>query len=258
MTDQSWDPCTYERTAGFVAELGAPVMSLLAPKPGERILDLGCGDGALTQLLLSAGAIVVGVDASRPMVEAARGRGIDARVVDAADLNFREEFDAVFSNAALHWMRDLSAVSLGVFRALRPGGRFVGELGGAGNVATVREAIGAALRIRGVDPDPLDPWVFPSKDAFADLLRGAGFRVNRLESFQRPTPLPGDLAEWLDTFAGCFFDALATDDRRLLEQEVRNRLASRLCSADGTWRLDYVRLRFAAMKPDFGRPDKDR
>lgn len=250
MTGQRWNAEEYKRAAGFVAELGAPVMALLEPRRGERILDLGCGDGTLTQRLVCAGAIVVGVDTSEQMVAAARARGLDARVMDAVNLTFREEFDAVFTNAALHWMRDLAAVSVGVFRALRPGGRFVGELGGAGNVAIVRQAICTALRARGLDPDRLDPWVFPSSQAFGDLLRGAGFRVNRLERFQRPTALPGDITEWLGTFAGPFLDGLTVDDRRMVEQEVRDGLASRLCSPDGIWRLDYVRLRFAASKPD--------
>lgn len=258
MNGQRWDPDAYERTAGFVAELGEPVVTLLAPRPGERILDLGCGDGALTQRLVFAGAIVVGVDASEPMVEAARARGVDARVLDASRLSFREEFDAVFTNAALHWMRDLPAVSRGAFLALRPGGRFVGELGGAGNVAMVREALGAALRGRGIDPDPLDPWVFPSRDAFGDMLGDAGFALNRLESVRRPTPLPGDITEWLDTFAGCFLDGLTTDGRRMAQQQVRDELAPRLRSGDGIWRLDYVRLRFAATKPDTSKPDEAR
>lgn len=228
-------------------------MALLAPQPGERILDLGCGDGALTQRLASAGAIVVGVDASAPMVRAARARGIDARVMDAANLSFREEFDAVFSNAALHWVRDLAAASLGVFQALRPGGRFVGELGGAGNVARVREAIGTALRTRGIDPDRLDPWIFPSREAFDQVLREAGFSIDLLESFERPTPLPGDIVDWLETFAGPFFAGLAMGDRAKIKEEVRDSLAPRMCSSDGIWCLDYVRLRFAASKPETGR-----
>ncbi len=256
MTGQCWDPREYERTAGFVAELGVPVIALLAPRPGERILDVGCGDGALTRRLASTGAIVIGVDASVDMVQAARARGVDARVMDAAKLSFHEEFDAVFTNAALHWMRDLAAVVRSVFRALRPGGRFVGELGGEGNVASVREAIAAALRRRGIDPNRLEPWVFPSRDAFRQVLGDAGFGVNLLESFQRPTPLPGDITDWLGTFAGPFFAALTTDDRAIIQKEVRDDLVSRLCSPDGVWRLDYVRLRFAASKPDINQRDK--
>jgi len=141
VSGQHWDPDRYACNARFVADLGEPVVDLLAPQPGERILDLGCGDGALTERLVALGAAVVGVDASDDQVAAARGRGLDARVMDGARLSFADEFDAVFSNAAMHWMRDLAAVAAGVKRALRPGGRFVGEMGGAENVAKVSEAL---------------------------------------------------------------------------------------------------------------------
>lgn len=233
-------------------ELGLPVVELLAPLPGERILDLGCGDGALTTRLAEAGATVVGVDASEAMVAAARTRGLDARVMDGRRLSFSAEFDAVFSNAALHWMRDLADVCRGVSRALRPSGRFVGELGAAGNVAAVVDAIGSGLRDRGMDPDALNPWVFPTAREFGALLDGVGLQVSRLETTARPTALPGDIVEWLATFAGCFLDALDRRARRTFERELRDVLAPRLRSPDGIWHVDYVRLRFAATKPDRG------
>jgi trans-aconitate methyltransferase len=238
---QRWDPDEYARTAAFVPELGLPVLDLLAPQPGECILDLGCGDGVLTARLAEVGATVVGVDASEAMVAAARARGLDARVVDGRRLSFVEEFDAVFSNAALHWMGDLAGICRGTFRALRPGGRFVGELGAAGNVAAVVDAIGTGL---------LNPWVFPTAGEFGALLKGAGLQVSRLETIERPTPLPGDIVEWLGTFAGCFLDALESRERRNFEQELRDILAPRLRSPDGIWCVDYVRLRFAATKPE--------
>ena len=134
MESQRWDPRTYARNAGFVAELGRDVLALLEPQAGERVLDLGCGDGALTERLVLAGCSVVGVDRSAAQVAGARARGLDARVASGESLPFEGEFDAVFSNAALHWMRAADAVAKSVFRALRPGGRFVGELGGTGKV----------------------------------------------------------------------------------------------------------------------------
>jgi len=160
VVDQHWDPARYQRNAGFVAVLGQPVVELLAPRPDERILDLGCGEGTLTAVRARQ-ARVTGVDASVEQVAAARVRGLDAHVADGTRLGcFAEEFDAVFSNAALHWMRDPDAVIDGVWRALKPGGCFVGECGGAGNVATVRGALVAVLARRGIDGDAASPWYF--------------------------------------------------------------------------------------------------
>ena len=159
---QRWDPNRYATSARFVAELGEPLIGLLAPKPGERILDLGCGDGALTEKIVATGATVVGVDASAEMVVAARARGLDARVMDGQSLGFDHEFDAVLSNAALHWMRQPDAVLKGVRRALKPGGRLVAEFGGAGNVASVAEALIEALGRRGIDGRALVPWYYPT------------------------------------------------------------------------------------------------
>jgi len=149
MHEQTWDPDRYARNARFVADLGAPLIDLLAPQPGERILDLGCGDGALTERLAACGCTVVGVDGSAEQITAAKTRGLDAHVMNGEALTFSHEFDAVFSNAALHWMKRADAVIEGVRRALKPGGRFVAEMGGAGCVAKVRGAVKAALARRG-------------------------------------------------------------------------------------------------------------
>src|SRR5579871_6724772 len=145
---QTWDPATYARNARFVSDLGAPVVELLAPQPGERILDLGCGDGALTKKLADVGCVVVGVDSSAAQIEAARELGLEAHVMAAESLPYREEFDAVFSNAVLHWIKNADPMIAGVYRALKPGGRFVAECGGYGCVNKVRTALVDALNRR--------------------------------------------------------------------------------------------------------------
>ena len=250
---QTWDPEGYARNARFVSELGLPVVELLYPRPGERILDLGCGDGVLTEKLAALGCVVVGVDASAEQVGAARARGLDARVASGEELPFEAEFDAVFSNAALHWMKKAEAVVQGVWRALRPGGRFVAELGGHGNVARIARAVAVALRRRGRDPEAANPWYFPNEGDYRCLLESRGFVVNQIALFPRPTALPGDLVAWLSTFAGSFTAAVREGERLVFLQEVQEALRPVLCDAQGVWTVDYVRLRFAATKPAQGR-----
>src|SRR3954470_7478272 len=180
---QEWNSARYDKNARFVSDLGEPLVDLLNPQPGERILDLACGDGVLTEKIIARGAELVGVDGSADMVAAAQKRGIDARVVDAYQLNFTSEFDAVFSNAALHWMkRDPDAVIQGVRRALRPGGRFVAEMGGHGNVAAITVALCATLENHGVkDPTAIMPWYYPSPDEYRERLNAAGFKTEHIE-----------------------------------------------------------------------------
>jgi trans-aconitate methyltransferase len=246
---QHWDPDRYARNARFVAELGQPVVALLAPQAGERILDLGCGDGALTRRLGEVGASVVGVDSSAEQVAAARAAGLDARVMSGEALAFDREFDAVFSNAALHWMRQPAAVIAGVWRALKPGGRFVGEMGGHGNVHHIKTALVAALDRRGFDGNAAVPWYFPTPAEYRGLLEAQGFRVRAIELIPRPTPLPGDIVGWLETFAENFTRRVPPAGRADFLKEVAEALRPHLCSADGAWTADYVRLRFAADKP---------
>jgi len=246
---QSWDPDAYARNARFVSDLGAPVLELLAPRPGERILDLGCGDGALTRKLADSGCDVVGVDASAPQVLAARRLGLDARVADGERLAFEAEFDAVFSNAAIHWMKRADDAIAGVWRALKPGGRFVAEFGGHGCVATIKRALIDALARRGIDGDALNPWYFPTVEDYSARLARRGFAVRYIALIPRPTPLPTAIDGWLETFAQSFIAPLAENDRAAFIGEVREALRPHLCDGDGRWFADYVRLRFAADKP---------
>ena len=178
-----WSPTDYAKNAAFVPALGDAVLQLLAPQPGELILDVGCGDGALTERIAAAGARVIGLDSSPEMVEAARARGIDAFVADAESMDVERfgQFDAVFSNAALHWMLDPDAVATGIFKALRDGGRFVGEMGGDGNLATLRLALREILAERSYPMPEQDPAWYASVDDFTRLYCVSGFSEVRAE-----------------------------------------------------------------------------
>ena len=169
---QHWNPAQYAEHARFVSDLGLPIIELLSPQPGESILDLGCGDGALTIKLVELGCHVVGVDSSPDMIAAAQSLGLNVQVIDGQALPFINEFDAVFSNAALHWMMHPEHVIAGVWRALKPGGRFVGEFGGCGNVTAIITAIESALSSRGLLI--AHPWFFPHPEEYKRLLKIRG------------------------------------------------------------------------------------
>ena len=224
------------------------MLELLAPKPGERILDVGCGDGILTKKIADFGCDVVAIDSSAAFVDSARKLGLVAHVTDAVSLNYDGEFDAVFSNAVLHWIKRADEMIAGVYRSLRSGGRFVAECGGFGCVDKIRRALVEALDKRGIDGESRVPWYFPTPADYATRLERAGFRVDSIALIPRPTPLPGDITGFLETFGMCFVEGLSGQDREEYLDEVRSVLEPQLVNEAGVWIADYVRLRFAATK----------
>ncbi|HJR83096.1 MAG TPA: methyltransferase domain-containing protein [Sphingomicrobium sp.] len=238
-----WDAADYARVGRFVADLGEAALDLLDPKLGERILDVGCGDGALTRKIVERGADVVGVDNSPELVAAAEAIGLEVHLMDATDMRFDGEFDAAFSNAALHWMLDRDRVANAVFRALRNGGRFAGEMGGEGNLAQLREALDAELVARGYPP-PLESsnW-YPSVEEFAAVYEGAGFVQIDARLIERPTPMPDGIGQWVTTFRRGWLD------RAGVPQEERAEIGEAVAESVGSPQADYVRLRFIMRKP---------
>jgi SAM-dependent methyltransferase len=222
------------------------------------ILDIGCGDGTLTQQIAAAGAKAIGLDASPEMVEVARARGVDAFVADAQALDLEAQvsrfgrFDAAFSNAALHWMLDPAAVARGVFALLRPGGRFVGEMGGEGNVTILRRGIREELTERGYPVPPADPQWYASPAAFRHVYLDTGFEDIEANLIERPTPLPTGISGWVKTFRTGWMDVagVAAEDREEIAQAVERRLAPELQNDDGSFYADYVRLRFTMTKAE--------
>jgi SAM-dependent methyltransferase len=246
-----WNPRDYATNAGFVPALGTAALELLAPQPGEAILDLGCGDGVLTKRIAEAGADVLGVDASEGMLAAARALGLTVEQADGQALAFEGRFDAVFSNAALHWMPDQRAVADGVFRALKPGGRYVGECGGFGNIAAIRTALRAVLGAHGFSPDSGGGQTYLTAEAFTGIHAAAGFTDIEARIIPRPTPLPTGIRGWLKTFRAGFLDEAGVPEtaRARVVDEVEALLAPALRDAAGNWQADYVRLRWQARKP---------
>lgn len=241
----NWVAETYARNARFVADLAGEVVALLDPKPGERVLDLGCGDGALTERLAGLGCQVVGVDISESLLAAARSRGLDIRHADVRDLPFEHEFDAVFSNAVLHWVTEPERAARSIHRALKPGGRFIAEFGGHGNIAAIVTALRAAARIHDGDDRLAFPWFYPTPEEYRAILAEAGFVVGEIALHPRPTLLPTGIEGWLETFRQPFFDSFGPRKAEVLATVV-DLLRPSLCNKTGRWTADYVRLRVSA------------
>jgi trans-aconitate methyltransferase len=252
MAAGKWNAGLYDAKHAFVWEKAKGVVDLLAAKSGERILDLGCGSGALTAEIAACGAHVIGADRSAEMIEAARKKfpAIQFEVCDARALPFSNEFDAVFSNAALHWIPEAERVIQGVARALRPAGRFVAEFGGEGNVQHVVAAIETALTECGISSNGANPWYYPSVAEYASLLEKHGLEVREAALFERPTKLEdGDrgLELWITMFGETFLQRVPPNARDNVLRAVESAARPTLWKADH-WELDYRRLRIAACK----------
>ena len=247
----AWNANDYATHANFVPALGAAALDLLQPQAGESILDLGCGNGVLTQRIAATGARVLGIDASAAMLAAARRSGLDVQLVDAQKLEFDQCFDAVFSNAALHWIRDQPAVARGVFRALKPGGRYVGECGGFLNIAAIRTALRAVLARRGYPERAQDRQIYHDVESFTAVHTDAGFTDIDARLIPRPTLLPTGMRGWLQTFRMGFIDSAGVPEGEVAAviMEVEELLRPDLCDQSGNWQADYVRLRWHARKP---------
>ena len=227
----------------FVAELGGAALDLLDPKAGELVLDIGCGEGTLTRKIVERGATVLGIDNSSEMVAAAREKGVDAVLLPAEDMEFCAEFDAAFSNATLHWVLEKEQAARAIFRALKPGGRFAGEMGGEGNLQKLREALDEELVIRGyVPPFEASNW-YASPDEFAAVYEAAGFRQVDARLIERPTPIAHGVGEWVTTFRRGWLDRAGVPDNE--RTEIGAAVAARVASNIA----DYVRLRFTMRKP---------
>lgn len=244
VSTSDWDARDYARVGGFVAALGEAALDLLDPQPGEHILDVGCGDGTLTERIIERGATVVGIDNNLDMIAASRAKRIDARLMDAAELKFAEAFDAVFSNATLHWVLDKERAARAIWFALKNGGRFAGEMGGEGNLHRLREALDDVLVARGFGPPTYAANWYPGVEEFAALYEQAGFRDIDARLVERPTAIEHGVAEWVLVFRKGWLD------RAGVPQAERAEVAAAVAERAGTNVADYVRLRFIMRKPN--------
>ncbi|HIK07508.1 MAG TPA: methyltransferase domain-containing protein [Trichormus sp. M33_DOE_039] len=248
-----WDADLYENQHDFVWQYGEELLKLLRPQSGELILDLGCGTGQLTAEIAQSGAEVKGIDSAATMIEKARQNYPHLRfdVADARNFLVEQPLDAVFSNAALHWIQPPTDVIRCIYQAIKPGGRFVAEFGGKGNIQAIITALYTALIANGViQPETLNPWYFPSISEYATILETQGFAVIYATLFNRPTPLSGaekSLANWIQMFANDFFVGLSSQQKNQIINEVEKCLLTQLYH-QGTWTVDYRRIRVIAIK----------
>ncbi|MFL6562681.1 MAG: class I SAM-dependent methyltransferase [Bacillus sp. (in: firmicutes)] len=245
----SWNADLYDAKHAFVSHFGGDLVELLAPQPGERILDLGCGTGDIANDLYQLGVQIIGIDKSENMIKQAQKKypGIPFQVQDAATMNYKNEFNAVFSNATLHWVKDPKPALQSIFNALKPGGRFVAEFGGKGNVKKITDEIANQL---GTDYKPEQfPWYYPSIGEYTSLMEQAGFRVTLAHHFDRPTPLSGDkgLRNWIDMFANSMFEGVTTKTKEVVISSVEKNLREVLIY-NGVWIADYKRIRVMGVK----------
>ena len=241
-----WNSEKYEKNARFVSDYGVDVISWLAPKPDEYILDLGCGDGVLTKKIMETGCKVIGVDGSLDFVIAARKIGVNAIQMDGQNLSFEKEFDAVFSNAALHWMIDAEKVISGVAKSLKKGGRFVVEMGGAGNIDKIQKAMDEAVLKYGYKKK--NCWFFPTEAEEKNLLEKYGLKIEKMISFKRPTPFPTGPRGWLSTFGAQLLENIPEELHKEIIENAIKKLENELDYENGKYIGDYVRLRFIAYK----------
>jgi SAM-dependent methyltransferase len=243
----SWNANRYKQHASFVSELALPVVALLDPKEGEKILDLGCGEGTLGLEIAKSGANVVAIDLSGAMVAKAQANGLEAQVMSATEMPFVEEFDAVFSNATLHWVKDSRLAIKNIAKALKTSGRFVAEFGGHGNVHRIINAMKEVFNRHPEYGKFDDFWYFPTPEEYSVLLEQYGFEVEYIELIPRPTPID-DIANWLAVFSNGITEHLDVEHTKQFRAEVREILKESIYSEQDGWVADYVRLRVKAIK----------
>ncbi len=249
----NWNTTLYQDKHAFVWQYGEDLLQLLNPQSGELILDLGCGTGQLTEKIAQAGAAVMGIDNAATMIEKARQNypHIQFDVADATNFQVAQPCDAVFSNAVLHWVKPPETAIASIYQALKPGGRFVAEFGGKGNVKAIATALENAIASLGIpEPHTRNPWYYPSIGEYATLLEQQGFDVIYANLRDRPTPLAdkaAGLANWIDMFAGTFFVGLSAEQKSQVIRQVEQQLKPTRYQ-DETWIADYRRIRILAIK----------
>ena len=242
-----WNADKYNKHADFVSNLATPVVDLLNPQKNEKILDLGCGDGTLAVEIEKFNAKVIAVDLSQSMVEKTKEKNIEAYVMSATELNFNNEFDAVFSNAVLHWVKDSKIAINKINTSLKNNGRFIAEFGGYGNIKFLTDAMQKVFDNHQEYGVFSNPWYFPSDKDYKKLLEDNGFKVEYIELIPRPTSID-DISNWLNIFANGIVSHLTDEQQLNFKQEVRETLKPKIYTEEDGWIADYVRLRFKAIK----------
>ncbi len=244
----TWDPEHYDAHGRFISRYGLELLDWLAARPGEHILDFGCGDGFITQEIAKTGAHVVGVDLDPNMVDATRARGLEAHIIDGAELSSGAQFDAVFSNSVLQWIKQPEPALEAIARALKPGGRFVVDVAGLGNLAAILVAMRAVSDELGGDPDLAFPFYAATTAEFTAVLQAKGFEITRSETSPRYTALPSDLWNWIGSIFHPFFSQFDEATNKVARSRVLQLLEPVLQDASGQWHIDHVRVRVEARK----------